>query len=264
VPIPEVSQQFDEIAVQYDETRDPMDAEAVATLVRLLADRGISSLLEVGVGTGRIAAPLTRAGLNVTGLDGSSQMLARARTKGDFPLVRGDAYRLPFADAAFDGALFVHVLHLLDRPRDALAEAIRAAPRGAMAILRTPSPDDADRERGENDARRIVHRELRAAGYPAPEPSGGPPVRERKILAEFPPDRLDPIEDREVTEGIDRQLRMLERGASRHTLHVPPEVLARAVEVARRELGDRTVTFRHRESLATWTAVPEAAARGPG
>jgi SAM-dependent methyltransferase len=38
-------------------------------------------VLELGCGTGRVLLPMARAGATVTGLDGSSEMLARCRTK---------------------------------------------------------------------------------------------------------------------------------------------------------------------------------------
>lgn len=40
-------------------------------------------VLEIGVGTGRIALPLARAGLNVTGVEPSAAMLARLAEKGE-------------------------------------------------------------------------------------------------------------------------------------------------------------------------------------
>jgi SAM-dependent methyltransferase len=56
-------------------------------------------VLELGVGTGRLAAPLVEAGLAVVGLDASAAMLARcrARTRGaPAHLVRADMATLPF------------------------------------------------------------------------------------------------------------------------------------------------------------------------
>lgn len=43
-------------------------------------------ILELGVGTGRVAIPLARAGFEVWGIDSSDQMLARARCKADSSL----------------------------------------------------------------------------------------------------------------------------------------------------------------------------------
>jgi ubiquinone/menaquinone biosynthesis C-methylase UbiE len=74
----------------------------------------------MGIGSGRIATPLIQRGLGVTGLDTSAGVFAQAREKRTDRLVRGSAYALPFPDATFDAALFVHVPHLLDDPGAAL------------------------------------------------------------------------------------------------------------------------------------------------
>lgn len=60
-------------------------------------------VLELGCGTGRVALPVLRAGARLVGIDRSSEMLARARTRlrrarlqGQVLLVRGDIRHLPF------------------------------------------------------------------------------------------------------------------------------------------------------------------------
>lgn len=45
------------------------------------AKRARGSVLEVGCGTGRILLPIARAGITITGIDGSRQMLERCRAK---------------------------------------------------------------------------------------------------------------------------------------------------------------------------------------
>lgn len=61
---------------------DGLDTEAtVAMLAALANDRPEPSLLEFGVGTGRIALRLQAAGLRVGGLDGSEEMIAQLRQK---------------------------------------------------------------------------------------------------------------------------------------------------------------------------------------
>jgi SAM-dependent methyltransferase len=254
-----VPEQFDEISSAYDATRSPLDGPTLDGVVRYLRAQGVATLLEVGVGTGRIAVPLGREGLTVTGVDASKGMLGRARDKGVARLVRGSAYALPFSDGAFDGALFVHVLHLLDRPGAALREACRVARTGAVALVRppreTPERPAEDRER---DPRRVMYEYLRREGYELPARPGGPRAREGGLLRAIPPDRLEVIVDREVTEPLARRIDMLEQRASRHVLHIPPDALRRAAAEARKEVGDRTITFRRVEAMATWTRPPAA------
>jgi len=250
---------FEEISPVYDATRSPPPAATMDAVAADLRSRGISSLIEIGVGTGRIAAPLLERGFSLVGLDGAKGMLAHARSKGVTRLVRGDAYRLPFRDAAVDSTLFVHVLQLLDDPGAALREACRVGRLGATALVHPPLDRAPDAfEGGEDDPRRIVREFLEREGHPVPKGGGGPRVAEARILRAIPPDRLEIVSDRMVTEPVARRLEMIERRASRHFLDVPPELLARAAAEARAKIGDRTHTYREVEAVATWHRPPSA------
>ena len=86
-------------------------------------------VLELGCGTGRVAIPLGRAGVRLTGIDRSAEMLARARRRVSrarlnrrVRLVRGDIRHLPFPEAAFAAVLAPYgVLQSLLRERDLAA-----------------------------------------------------------------------------------------------------------------------------------------------
>jgi SAM-dependent methyltransferase len=102
----------------------------VATLVDEIRASGAESVLEVGVGTGRIARPLLERGVRVYGVDIALRMLERLRAqltethlRPDLMLADGTA--LPFADGTFRAVLLFHVLHLVPAWRVALAEARR-------------------------------------------------------------------------------------------------------------------------------------------
>jgi ubiquinone/menaquinone biosynthesis C-methylase UbiE len=104
-----------------------------ALLGRLLKDlRPPGTLLEVGCGTGHFSRWLIAQGWRVTGLDHSAPMLAQARLRREFPLVLGDALRLPFSEDAFDVVALITVLEFLPDPEMALAEAWRVARRGIL------------------------------------------------------------------------------------------------------------------------------------
>lgn len=71
---------------------------------RNLAVHAGGPVLELGCGTGRIALPLARAGVTLTGIDRSAAMLAhararlrRTRSRGRVRIVQGDIRHLPFA-----------------------------------------------------------------------------------------------------------------------------------------------------------------------
>jgi SAM-dependent methyltransferase len=139
---------FDRAAEYYDATR-AASPEAMVKIVAILSAEleGRGPCLEIGVGTGRIGLPLYRAGVEMTGLDLSMPMMRKLvdKAEGDrFPLVQGDATRLPFRDDVFGAALIVHVLHLIPKWRNALEELVRVV-RSGGAILSSIG-DDKERE----------------------------------------------------------------------------------------------------------------------
>jgi len=104
---------------------DELEKAVLGWLLQAFARPG--SVLEIGCGTGHFTRWLSDQGLAAVGLDLSAAMLAQARALDGIPLARGDAYRLPFADGAFDLAALVTTLEFLERPQEALAEALRVA-----------------------------------------------------------------------------------------------------------------------------------------
>lgn len=90
------------------------------------------NVLEIGCGTGHFSRWLGGQELAAVGLDLSVAMLAQAQVLDGVPLVRGNARRLPFADGAFDLTAFITTLEFLERPGEALVEALRVARRGLL------------------------------------------------------------------------------------------------------------------------------------
>lgn len=130
---------FDRAASFYDKTRS-LEAGTAQRIQALLRDEiGERRCLEIGVGTGRIALPLSEAGVAMVGLDLSSGMLATlvARTGGriPFPLIRADATKLPIRDSSFEASLASWVLHLIGDWRDVVAELVRATVPGGLVLV---------------------------------------------------------------------------------------------------------------------------------
>ena len=251
------AQAFDEISRVYDATRQPLTPEVLDRIAACLRNWGVEKLLDVGIGTGRVAKPLIERRFEVAGVDASRGMLLKAREKQLRDLVRGAADFLPFRDASFDTVLFVHVLHVLEEPRRAIREACRVGRLGAVALVEPKAPGEPDPlERPETNPRQLVYAYLREEGIEIPTRSGGPRLRDRALLAETPPEELEIVSDDSITEPLARDLSVLEAGGSRWTLHVPPDVLVRAVTRARQEIGDRTHTYRRIRALAHWTLPP--------
>jgi ubiquinone/menaquinone biosynthesis C-methylase UbiE len=139
-PSVEASIPFDRAVEYYDRTRS-LSPEATRRVIDLLSPelRGRHPCLEIGVGTGRIALPLWRAGVSIVGVDLSLPMLERlvanAGGRRPFPLALADALKLPFEDGAFGSALAAHVLHLVADWRAALGELLRVVRGGGVLLF---------------------------------------------------------------------------------------------------------------------------------
>ena len=111
---------------------------------RFVAARcGAGPVLELGVGTGRLARPLLDVGVELVGLDASAAMLARcAAVVGPLPLIRADMAALPLRTGPGRGfgAVLVAFNTLFNLPtaqaqRGLLAElAPLLAPDGAVIV----------------------------------------------------------------------------------------------------------------------------------
>jgi len=142
----------DQVADVYDRMYGP-DDEAVACLTDLA---GAGPVLELGIGTGRLALPLADEGLEVHGIDASQDMVDQLRSKpgGDRILVAiGD-----FADVEIDGrfslvfvafnAFFV-LLDVETQQRCFANVAAHLAP-GGRFVVRTFVPDTSRFERDQH------------------------------------------------------------------------------------------------------------------
>lgn len=99
-------------------------------------------MLEVGCGTGRLAAALAERGARVWGVDPSTDMLAQARAAAGkrVGFKQGRAEALPFKDGWFERAVLRLVVHLVDRER-ALPELARVVAPGGRAAIATFVPE---------------------------------------------------------------------------------------------------------------------------
>jgi len=124
------------------------DVAATVTTLTRLADGG--PVLELGVGTGRLAIPLAEAGLEVSGVDVSPAMLARLRAKpgGErIAVAVGDMAREedlpagPFAVVVVAFNTFFSLTSAEDQARCLGAVATRLTPEGSL-VLEGFVPDD--------------------------------------------------------------------------------------------------------------------------
>jgi SAM-dependent methyltransferase len=123
------------VAAEYDVTRGG-DERAAANARDVARHLPGGDVLEIGVGTGLVAAALRREApaVRLAGVDVSAGMLAQAGARLSGGLVRASALRLPFPAACLDGVVAVHVLHLVDDQALALAEAARVLRPGGRVV----------------------------------------------------------------------------------------------------------------------------------
>ncbi|MFP3998769.1 MAG: class I SAM-dependent methyltransferase [Desulfobacterales bacterium] len=124
---------FDRYSDEYDKwfTKNPEKYEAELALIRgLLPCRPDAAGIEIGVGSGKFAAPL---GIK-TGVEPSAQMAARAEKQG-IKVISGIAENLPLPDESFDFLLMVTTLCFLDDATGSLKEARRVLKNQGFLIV---------------------------------------------------------------------------------------------------------------------------------
>jgi SAM-dependent methyltransferase len=137
---------FDRIAHEYDEVLPAHVVEHyLAKRVRYIAEHCPSGrVLDVGCGTGTLAARLAAAGFTVTGLDPSQGMLdVMAESAPAVERVRGEGSELPFEDETFDVAITVAALHHVADPDDVratLVEMVRVLRPGGQIVVWDHNP----------------------------------------------------------------------------------------------------------------------------
>ncbi len=134
---PKVDFSFDErVARRYDHQRaHPAHvSQQIGEAITKAANGG--RVLEIGVGTGRIAKPVAAAGCEVIGFDLSQHMLSEVGVGavGALHVFRGDMHTIPFPANTFDAVLAVHVLHLSQDWQAVLREAARVLKPGGVFI----------------------------------------------------------------------------------------------------------------------------------
>jgi SAM-dependent methyltransferase len=94
----EASTYGDRIAAIYDALHPAEQLDTAATVDFLAQRAGSGPVLELAIGTGRVALPLTERGIEVSGIDASENMVARLRAKelgSEVSVVFGDFKDVP-------------------------------------------------------------------------------------------------------------------------------------------------------------------------
>jgi ubiquinone/menaquinone biosynthesis C-methylase UbiE len=166
---------FDRVAGIYEDTRGhpPEISRQIAdSLIAFLPAR--AAILEVGVGTGRIARPLLDHDMEIFGVDISAGMMTRflelLHSSAPSPhLCQADTCQLPFRDRAFQAVLSVHVFHLIKEWQQALAEMQRVLrPEGLLCTGYDWRDQGSPHSQINDQWRNIISKYVEHPGHPGP------------------------------------------------------------------------------------------------
>ncbi len=130
-------------------------------IVEALGSRPFEALLDLGTGTGRLLELTSHLYSRAVGIDSSTDMLAVARANLDRAGIAnaqvrlGDIYNLPLPRDAFDVVTIHQVLHYLDDPERAIAEAARVLSAGGRLLIVDFAPHELEFLREEHAHRRL-------------------------------------------------------------------------------------------------------------
>ncbi len=240
---------FDRAVDYYDQTRGfpPGVAEQVAGVAAgLLAPN--SAVMEIGIGTGRIAKPLAAMGYKIFGLDISIRMMQhlRATLPAGIPeprLVLGNAAQTPWMEGSFEAVLAVHIFHLIPDWQAALEEISRVLKPGGILLHGIDwHPPEAPSARLRNRWNEILN------SHQVASPDRAKPEKIRAALTASGAKMAEAIAASwEETIDISKHLDQLAHGIYSSTWRVPaerlPEYLEELRSWARQEFGGLEQVF---------------------
>jgi len=147
------------------------DSVVERVLLAMLEGRRIDDLLDVGTGTGRMLELFADRLQKGEGIDLSREMLAVARANleraglGNCSVRQADMYQIPYPSAAFDAVTMHQVLHFLDHPGQAVAEAARVLRPGGLLLLVDFAPHDQENLRDDHAHRRLGFDDAEVASW---------------------------------------------------------------------------------------------------
>jgi ubiquinone/menaquinone biosynthesis C-methylase UbiE len=233
---------FDPVAGIYDATRwcgvpPEIMKKLLDTMKELFA--GCRAILDVGIGTGRFAEYFNNSGFNIMGVDLSLSMMAKAREKRLRDLVQADAHHLPFRDKAFDGAIMVHVLHLVRDWVQVVSEIGRVTGKVIVAEV----------EGGEGFSPRLRYLELRQEmGYPLDRFNDG----EAGLRRVVPPAIVRLVGDYWTEVDVHEEIDSFDRRKSSVSWGIPAEVNNRIIQRLHSESPEKTVRRREIVEVVGW------------
>jgi ArsR family transcriptional regulator len=186
----EAAAYFARNAPRWDEIRSLYvdEADVEAAILAAAGEQSIERLIDLGTGAGRMLTLLGPRAESAVGIDLSQQMLNIARRQvteaglGGCELRHGDIFSTGLAASSGDLVVIHRVLHFLNDPGAALAEAARLVAPGGRLLIVDFAPHDLEYLRQAHQHRRLgfsdeeIERWLEAAGLGAVSSVSLPPA----------------------------------------------------------------------------------------
>jgi ubiquinone/menaquinone biosynthesis C-methylase UbiE len=137
------------------------EAAVEAAMAAAVGQHRFESMLDLGTGTGRLLELFAPLYNRAVGIDASADMLAVARANLDRAEIAGaqvrlgDIQHLPFQRNSFDLVTIHQVLHFLNDPERAIAEAARVLRPGGRLLIVDFAPHDLEFLREQHAHRRL-------------------------------------------------------------------------------------------------------------
>ncbi len=233
---------FDRVAGIYDATRwagipPEIMKKLLNTMKELSAD--CRTILDIGTGTGRFAEYFNDSGFNVMGIDVSLSMMAKAREKKLRNLLQADAHRLPFRDRTFDGAIMIHVLHLVRDWVQVVHEVSRVTRKVIVAEV----------EGGKGFSPRLRYLEVRQEmGYPLDRFNDGEAGLRRLV----PPAIVKLVGDYWTEVDVHEEIDSFDQRKSSVSWGIPAEVNNRIIKRLHSENPEKTIQRREIVEVVRW------------
>ncbi len=149
---------FSRNASEWDELRRLLvsDVAVEDAVLRLVGPNPVDALLDLGTGTGLMLQVLQNSYRHAVGIDASRDMLSVARANLDKAGIvkasvrHGDILNLPLEGQDFDLVIIHQVLHFLDQPELAIAEAARVLRPGGRLLIVDLAPHELEYLRDEH------------------------------------------------------------------------------------------------------------------
>jgi SAM-dependent methyltransferase len=181
----------------------------------------------------------------------SLSMMAKAREKRLRNLVQADAHLLPFRDQAFDGAVMIHVLHLVRNWAEVVGEVGRVTRNVIVAEI----------EGGEGFSPRARYLELRREmGYPLDRFNDGEAGLRRAVS----PSALKLVGDYWTDVDVHEEIGSFDRRKSSVSWGIPADVNNLIIQRLHSENPGKTVRRREIVEVVAWepAQLRSASARG--